>query len=105
MPNWSPTCRHRTCSWLADMVQLEQVLVNLVGNACDVLVNQPNRRIEVSARACGRTVVVLEVHDSGLAFPQQNLKRCSIRSYHHGERPGAPVCRSRIRSRSGWVGR
>ena len=58
----------------ADMVQLEQVLVNLVGNACDVLVNQPNRRIEVSARACGADVV-LEVHDSGPGIPQQNLKK------------------------------
>ena len=56
------------------MVQLEQVLVNLIGNACDVLVNQRHRRIEVSARARG-PVVVLQVHDSGPGIPQQNLEK------------------------------
>ena len=59
---------------LADMVQLEQVLVNLIGNACDVLVNQRHRRIEVSARSRG-PVVVLQVHDSGPGIPQQNLEK------------------------------
>lgn len=58
----------------ADMVQLEQVLVNLVGNACDVLVNQPRRRIEVSARVRGSDVV-LQVHDSGPGIPQQNVEK------------------------------
>ena len=79
--------------WLADMVQLEQVLVNLIGNACDVLVNQPNRTAyRVSARACA-DVVVLEVHDSG-PHPAAEPRK-GVRSFFTTTENGLDsVCRS-----------
>ncbi len=56
----------------ADMVQLEQVLVNLIGNACDVLQGQPLRQIRVGARRIGAQVQ-LKVHDSGPGIAEANL--------------------------------
>lgn len=58
----------------ADMVQLEQVLVNLIGNACDILAGRPERRIELSARRDGGKVR-LQVHDTGPGIAQENLAR------------------------------
>ena len=61
-------------SVIADMVQLEQVLVNLIGNACDVLHDHPVKRIEISAGQDG-DVVRLRVRDSGPGIDAENLAR------------------------------
>ncbi len=61
-------------SVIADMVQLEQVLVNLIGNACDVLHDHPVKRIEISAGQDG-DVVRLRVRDSGPGIAADNLGR------------------------------
>ena len=58
----------------ADMVQLEQVLVNLIGNACDVLEGQALKRIEVSAAREGPSVR-LQVRDSGPGIAARDLER------------------------------
>ena len=58
----------------ADMVQLEQVLVNLIGNACDVLERQALKRIEVSAARDGPSVR-LQVRDSGPGIATSDLER------------------------------
>ncbi|MCB1789376.1 MAG: sensor histidine kinase [Gammaproteobacteria bacterium] len=58
----------------ADMVQLEQVLVNLIGNACNALEGCPDKRIHVSARSDGDWVRV-EVADNGPGIPSDHLQR------------------------------
>jgi len=58
----------------ADPVQLEQVLVNLIGNACDVLKQRPVRRIDVGASQEGDLVRVC-VRDSGPGIATENLGR------------------------------
>lgn len=58
----------------ADSVQLEQVLVNLIGNACDVLKQQLVRQIRVSAHQDGANVVV-RVQDSGPGIAAENLEQ------------------------------
>jgi len=58
----------------ADSVQLEQVLVNLIGNACDALGNRRVRHIDVSARE-ERGWVYVRVRDSGPGIAQENLAR------------------------------
>ncbi len=58
----------------ADPVQLEQVLVNLIGNACDVLQQQPRKHIQV----CGEEhdgLVVVTVSDTGPGIAPENLER------------------------------
>ena len=56
------------------MVQLEQVLVNLIGNACDVLAGRDERIIRVGATRSGDQVR-LQVRDSGPGIAAQNLGR------------------------------
>jgi len=58
----------------ADMVHLEQVLVNLIGNACDVLEPQASRRIEISARQDGQKVR-LQVRDNGPGIAPEHLEK------------------------------
>lgn len=56
----------------ADMVQLEQVLVNLIGNACNALLDVDERRIDVTARRDGERVRV-QVRDSGQGIGADDL--------------------------------
>ena len=58
----------------ADMVQLEQVLVNLIGNACDVLRQRPLKRIEVSAEHDGAQVRI-QVRDTGPGIAAENIDK------------------------------
>ncbi len=58
----------------ADMVQLEQVLVNLIGNACDALAGRDDRSIRVAGRQIGDKVR-LQVHDTGPGIPRDHLNR------------------------------
>lgn len=58
----------------ADVVQLEQVLVNLIGNACDALVDQPKKLITLTARREGEHVK-LQVQDNGPGIAPDKLKR------------------------------
>jgi two-component system C4-dicarboxylate transport sensor histidine kinase DctB len=56
------------------MVQLEQVLVNLIGNACDALADRRDRHIRVSGRRDG-PVVRLQVSDNGPGIDPDALDR------------------------------
>lgn len=65
---------HQDLFVAADMVQLEQVLVNLIGNACDALMNASRREIALTAWQHG-AVVRLQVHDSGPGIDDDKLQR------------------------------
>jgi len=54
--------------------QLQQVLMNLVQNACDALHGRAGARLEVAGRVEGRTAV-LEVLDNGPGIEPENLPR------------------------------
>lgn len=49
----------------ADMVSVEQILVNLISNALHAVQDQPQPWIKISARAANRQQVVLQVWDQG----------------------------------------
>jgi C4-dicarboxylate-specific signal transduction histidine kinase len=58
------------CSVVGDQVMLQQVVVNLVLNACDAMAETPaDRRIVVVEALCGRASVDITVRDSGPGIP------------------------------------
>ena len=59
----------------ADAARLEQVLVNLLGNALDALRGQEGGRIEVSAGSRDGRRVVISVRDDGPGIPPELLPR------------------------------
>lgn len=60
---------------LAEPVRLEQVLVNLVGNAIDALAGQPTRRIWIEAAERGEARGTIAVRNSGPAIDAAILPR------------------------------
>ena len=55
--------------------QMQQVLMNLIQNACDALAGTPDPRIDVSAVPGAGEVVVLTVADNGPGIPPEHLAR------------------------------
>jgi len=59
---------------MADMVQLEQVLVNLIGNAMHAVEQQPERWIQIAAGSENGKAWIT-IHDSGQGISEENLGR------------------------------
>ncbi|MCP5267889.1 MAG: PAS domain-containing protein [Zoogloeaceae bacterium] len=55
--------------------QMQQVIMNLVQNACDAVVEVPSPRIDVCAKPGAGEVVLLSVADNGAGIPQEHLAR------------------------------
>jgi len=56
----------------ADQEQLQQVLVNLLLNACDA--SEPGGHIHVSARKAAKDMVLIQVLDEGRGIPTEHLE-------------------------------
>lgn len=64
-------------SWLAwcDQNRLQQVLVNLIGNALDAMIEQSERRLVFDVEAAGEARLALTVTDSGYGFGEGALAK------------------------------
>lgn len=90
-------------------VQISQVLVNLISNACDAVESQAQRRIRIWARSAHNTAV-LKVSDSGPGIPpevQQKLMQpfFTTKEVGKGTGLGLSISRGLIRSHLGklWL--
>jgi len=61
-------------SW-CDQNRLQQVLINLVGNAADAMNSSSERVLEIAAERLGDGRVALSVADTGCGFPEDVLNR------------------------------
>ena len=89
---------------VADPVQVQQVLVNLVTNACDAMSEQDGeRRIRVLTRATGNGISI-EVHDTGPGVAPEirdRLFQPYATTKASGMGLGLPICRTIVEAHGG----
>ena len=92
-----------------DRVQLQQVLLNLVMNACDAMADNDaqDRRLTVRTAPAGDEGVRIEISDVGHGLPADGAERVFERYFTtkpHGLGLGLSVCRTIITAHGGTIG-
>ena len=92
-----------------DGVQLQQVLLNLVMNACDAMADNvaKDRLLTVRTLSAGEASVRIEVSDVGRGLPEGGAERAFERYFTtkaHGLGLGLSVCRTIITAHGGTLG-
>lgn len=91
----------------ADSVQIEQVLINLIVNACHALEGRSEPRIDIRAKSLGRSVV-LEIEDNGTGISEDILEKIwapffTTKEVGKGTGLGLHLCRDIIRDHDGDI--
>jgi C4-dicarboxylate-specific signal transduction histidine kinase len=97
---------------MADRVQMQQIILNLLMNACDAMADHPvaERTVALATNICMEPLSVeLSIRDSGSGIPPEDLERIFhpfITSKPHGMGLGLAICRSVAESHRGrlWAG-
>jgi two-component system sensor kinase FixL len=94
---------------LADRIQIQQVLVNLIRNAIEVMAETPGRRrLEIAAMADRENLVRVSVSDTGLGIAPEIAKQLFqpfVTTKRKGMGLGLSICRTIIEAHGGkiWV--
>ena len=90
---------------IADRVQIQQVILNLVRNACDAVSELKEKKVSVVAKTLDHEVVII-VRDSGLgmaAESAQNIFTWVESSKESGMGLGLSICRTIIEAHGGRI--
>lgn len=91
----------------ADRVQLQQVMLNLIVNACDAMVdNQPIDRVLTLCSASDENTVRISVTDRGSGIADHAIDSVFepfVTTKQHGLGLGLPICRSIVNSHGGRI--
>jgi two-component system sensor kinase FixL len=96
---------------LADRIQIQQVLVNLIRNAMEIMIESPNeRRLEIATTANGDTsdLVEVSVSDTGTGLAPEvaaHLFQPFVTTKRKGMGLGLSICRTIVEAHGGkiWV--
>lgn len=94
---------------LADRIQVQQVLVNLIRNAMEVMIETPNeRRLEIATAVSADDLVEISVSDTGAGLApevERQLFQPFVTTKQKGMGLGLSICRTIVESHGGkiWV--
>ncbi len=92
---------------LADRVQIQQVMVNLMRNAIEAMEKTPVKRLAIRARSRGTDQVEISVEDSGPGVPPEildSLFQPFSSTKQQGMGLGLSICRTIIEAHGGKLG-
>ncbi len=94
---------------LADRIQIQQVLLNLIRNAIEAMQDMPQREMVIATHAASQEgLVEISVSDTGTGIEQEVLERLFqpfVTTKKHGMGVGLSICRTIIESHGGkiWI--
>jgi len=92
---------------LADKVQIQQVLLNLIRNAVDAMQDAPRRELTISVEPHGDTMVKISVADTGLGISKEIeslLFQPFVTTKPQGMGVGLSICRTIVEAHGGQIG-
>ena len=90
---------------MADPVQIEQVIANLLRNALEAMDGTPQRRIVIETEG-GDGLAALHVHDSGHGIPPEQMDRLFqpfATTKDSGTGLGLAICRTIVEAHGGQI--
>jgi two-component system sensor kinase FixL len=91
---------------LADRVQIQQVLLNLIRNSVDAMIDSPERRLVISSEAAEGDMVQVNVADTGGGMAPEVMEKLFqpfVTTKAHGMGVGLSICRTIVESHGGRI--
>lgn len=91
---------------LADRVQIQQVLLNLIRNSVDAMLDSPERRLVISSEAVEGDMVQVNVADTGAGMAPEVMEKLFqpfVSTKPHGMGVGLSICRTIVESHGGRI--
>jgi two-component system sensor kinase FixL len=91
---------------LADRVQIQQVLLNLIRNSVDAMLDSPERRLVISSEAAEGDMVQVNVADTGGGMAPEVMEKLFqpfVSTKPHGMGVGLSICRTIVESHGGRI--
>jgi two-component system sensor kinase FixL len=91
---------------LADRVQIQQVLLNLIRNGIDAMEDSPRRELTISTERASDDMVAISVADTGSGIPADMMDRLFqpfVTTKRHGMGVGLSISRSIVEGHGGKI--
>jgi two-component system sensor kinase FixL len=91
---------------LADKVQVQQVMLNLMRNAIEAMEGAPTRELTVSTRPAGDDMIAVSVADTGSGIAPEvaeQLFQPFVTTKRHGMGVGLSICRTIVEAHGGRI--
>ncbi|MGZ3272528.1 MAG: PAS domain S-box protein [Caulobacteraceae bacterium] len=91
---------------LADRVQIQQVLLNLIRNSVDAMIDSPERRLVMSSEAAEGDMVQMNVSDTGGGMAPEVMEKLFqpfVSTKPQGMGVGLSICRTIVESHGGRI--